>query len=58
MKENNLLKISIAAAIASTFTFSATTFAAVDIVKIDGSSTVYLSPKRSPKNFKRQQASR
>ena len=41
MKENNLLKISIAAAIASTFTFSATTFAAVDIVKIDGSSTVY-----------------
>jgi len=41
MKENNIMKLSIAAAVAGTFSFSATTFAAVDIIKIDGSSTVY-----------------
>lgn len=41
MKENNIMKLSIAAAVAGTFSFSATTFAAADIIKIDGSSTVY-----------------
>jgi len=41
MKENNIMKLSIAAAVAGTFSLSATTFAAVDIIKIDGSSTVY-----------------
>ena len=41
MKELNLGKSSIAAVLAGTFAFSNPTFAAVDIIKIDGSSTVY-----------------
>ena len=41
MKELNLGKSSIAAVLAGTFAFSNPTIAAVDIIKIDGSSTVY-----------------
>ena len=41
MKELNLGKLSIGAVLAGTFAFSNPTIAAVDIIKIDGSSTVY-----------------
>lgn len=41
MKELNLGKLSIAAVVASTFAFSNPATAAVDIIEIDGSSTVY-----------------
>ena len=41
MKELNLGKLSIAAVVAGTFAFSNPATAAVDIIKIDGSSTVY-----------------
>ena len=41
MKEFNLGKLSIGAFVASIFAFSNPTIAAVDIIKIDGSSTVY-----------------
>jgi len=41
MKEFKLMKLSVATIVAGTFAFSAPTYAAVDIIKIDGSSTVY-----------------
>ncbi len=41
MKELNVGKLSIAAVVAGTFAFSNPATAAVDIIKIDGSSTVY-----------------
>ena len=41
MKELNLGKLSIAAVVAGTFSFSNPATAAVDIIEIDGSSTVY-----------------
>ena len=41
MKELNLGKLGIGAVLAGTFAFSNPTIAAVDIIKIDGSSTVY-----------------
>ena len=54
MKELNLGKLSIGAVVAGTFAFSNPTFAAVDIIKIDGSSTVYPITEAVAEEFQKE----
>ena len=54
MKELNLGKFSVGAVVAGTFAFSNPTFAAVDIIKIDGSSTVYPITEAVAEEFQKE----